>query len=148
MSSIFKFIFYVLGIALISVVSIAGIIFVDQNDVLDGWSVASMDGAFLAEGFSEARLDFAHPLDSRPIVVDLNSSNSTDKSYRYIYPAQIFYATNHEIQVLFRDSIFDSSNSLGLEELKERLGKLLKRDFHETRKYIINEKLMKKLKSL
>lgn len=140
MKSLFKFLFYTIGITLVCIVSIIGIACIDQNNLMD----AVMENAplkataLVSTGFKEAKMSFAMPHDSRPLVVDISEKNSNDIEYQYIYPSQIFYASSGDIKLLFRDSIFTISNNLGLKSMKQRLQSSHGAAFLYTQSYAIN----------
>lgn len=140
MKSLFKFLFSILGITLICIVTIVGIACIDQNDLMDAvMAKAPLEAtALVSEGFKEAKMSFAMPHDSRPLVVDISERNSKNVEYQYIYPSQIFYASAHEIQILFRDSIFTVTNNLGLKSIKQRLQSSHGAAFLYTQNYAIN----------
>lgn len=140
MKSLFKFLFSVIGIALICIVSILGIAYIDQNDLFDAVmeKAPAKATAIVSEGFKEAKLSFAMPHDSRPLVVDISESSSKNVEYQYIYPSQIFYASAHKIEILFRDSVFTVTNSFGLKSIKERLQSSHGAAFLYTQNYAIN----------
>lgn len=140
MKSLFKFLFYTIGIILICIVSILGIAYIDQNNLLEAVmaKAPAKATAIVSEGFKEARMSFAMPQDSRPLVIDISEENSNDIEYQYIYPSQIFYASSADLKLLFRDSIFTISNNFGLKSIKERLKSSHGAAFLHTQSYAIN----------
>lgn len=141
MKALFKFILYTLGICCISILSIYIVWYIDKNNLTESIlsDVSIKTSGFLSHTLEEAQLDFARPHDSRPIVVELSKKNSKDKEYQYIYPAQIFYADKHSIELLFRDSVFSVDNHITIEKLGKRLTNSIHGAFYITKSLIINK---------
>lgn len=140
MKTLFKLLFYTISIALVSIICILGIVYIDQNNLIETLleKTPMQAAALVPESFKEARMSFAMPHDTRPLVVDISEKNSKNKEYQYIYPSQIFYVSTHEIKLLFRDSVFTVDNNLGLKKLKERLQSSHGAAFLYTENYAIN----------
>jgi hypothetical protein len=140
MKSLFKFLFYAIAMILISVTCIIGVVYIDRNNLVDDFieSAPPEATAFFSQNFKEARLNFAMPYDTRPIVVDISEKDSKGENYQYIYPSQIFYASSEEIHLLFRDSVFNVNNYIGLKKLKEHLQSSHGAAFIYTQNYAIN----------
>lgn len=140
MKALFKFLFYTIGIVLISITCIIGVVYIDRNNLIDDFieNAPPEATAFLSQNFKEARMNFAMPYDTRPIVVDISEPDSKDKSYQYIYPSQIFYASSEEIHLLFRDSVFNVNNHIKLKKLQSHLQSSHGAAFVYTQNYAIN----------
>ena len=140
MKSLFKFLFYTIVFALISITCIIGVVYIDRNNLIDDFieNAPPEATAFFSQNFKEARMNFAMPYDTRPLVVNISESGSKDIEYQYIYPSQIFYASSEEIQLLFRDSVFNIPNNIGLKNIKEYLQSSYGAAFIYTQNYVIN----------
>ena len=113
-------------------------IFIILSYTFDFRKIPTEATAFIPEGVKEARLNFAHPNDSRPLVVDINNEDSKNVEYQYIYPSQIIYASSEDIKLLFRDSIFVVTNHFKLKRLKENLQSSHGAAFLYTQNFVIN----------
>lgn len=140
MKTLFKLIFYVFGIACISIISIYAVWYIDKNNLTESIlsNVSLETAALFPDRLLEGRVDFLDPRDTRPIAMKISDKKDKNVEYQYIYPSQIFYASANEVKLLFRDSVFTITNNLGLKKIKDRLNNKKVGSFMHTQSYVIN----------
>jgi hypothetical protein len=143
-STFLKFIFAVIGVAIISVVSVLGVLYIDKNNLMEKALENSNTGLETHIASLHAKLDFFNTSSemNNILIEDKETVYGKDREFYYINQGQIVYADKDLIRYVFNGKFLEFPYAIGLTKLKQYINK---KDFVTTQTEIINKRAISKI---
>ena len=122
-STVIKFIFSIIGISIISVVSVLGVLYIDKNNLMEKALENTDSGLHTNLAALNAKLDlFSTSSETNILLIeDKYDIYRKNREYFYINQHQILYADKDYIKYVFNGNYTELKYSIGINKLKSKV---------------------------